>query len=418
MGRRVEGSIRRLTSSVEAKRYSVVTNFRISGQGRSTARKGCLVVKKSATNSVLLMVSISLAVLLGELIVRIILPQNLSGSLRVQTEAGLSLNKSIGQARHQLAERVVYYHFSPPHIRDSQLKENTIQILTLGDSFTFGWLLDKKDTYVYLLQEYTDARFGEEKFNFINAATVEWGTADYVAYVEDFGKRINPDIILVFLNYDDIGSSIKRDRYKLENNNDLILRRNTTPVSSIKKFANSIPGYEWLLEHSHLFQLLRTRLFFLLSQDGMPTSDSDTRGEDRRRAVLTARGQGSWHLDINPEDAIRLGQALFLRLKNWCEVHGAVLYVVTTHWHYPYYDVSPEPTRAFMSTADGFFSRLGVPYFDASSEVFALRQSAPEKYALAAEDHHPNEAGSKLIADYTWPFLKDQLAAYLRRRQQ
>ena len=375
-------------------------------------------MKKSAANTVLLMGSLGLSLLFGELTVRLLLPQNLSGSLRVQTDTGLSLNKSSGQARHQLGERVVYYRFSSPHIRDSQLKENTIQVLALGDSFTFGWLLEKKDTYVYLLQEYANVRFGENTFNFINAATAEWGTADYVAYIEDFGDTINPDVVLVFLNYDDIGSSIKQRKYTLKHSTGFALKRNATPVSSIKRFANSIPGYEWLLEHSHLFQLLRTRLFFLLAHDGLPASDPNPGGEDRRWAALTATGQGSWHLDIKPEQAIRLGQALFLRLKNWCEEHGAVLYVVTTHWHYPDYALSPEPTRAFMSIADEFFLQLGVPYFDASSEVFALRQSAPEQYALAAEDHHPNEAGSKLIADHTWPFLKEQFAVYLRGSQQ
>ena len=329
---------------------------------------------------------------------------------------GLRVNKSNGRALHQFQDRVTYYQFAYPHIRDSQLKENAIQILTLGDSFTFGWLLDKKDAYVHLLQEYTDVEFGEGKFNFINAATIGWGTADYVSYVEEFGDKINPNIILAFLNHDDIGRSIKGNRYTLENDYNFELRRNTTPVSSMKKFVNSAPGYEWLLEHSHLFQLLRTYLFFL-SQGGDQPMLSNGRGDDGHRAALATAWLGSLDINIEPAESARLGQALFLRLRNWCDQRDVVLYVVTTHWHRPHDKISQEPTRAFMSTAEDFFLRIGVPFFDRSLEVFAVRKRALEKYAIAAEDYHPNEAGSKLIADYTWPFLKEKLSEYLQRTQ-
>ena len=54
-----------------------------------------------------------------------------------------------------------------------------------------------------------DLEFGERSFNLVNAAAGGWGTADYVAYVEEFGNIVRPDVILVFLNTDDVGRSFK-----------------------------------------------------------------------------------------------------------------------------------------------------------------------------------------------------------------
>jgi len=78
----------------------------------------------------------------------------------------------------------------------------------LGDSFTFGWLLNKEDTAAYHLQRYADEEFGKEKFYFLNAGTGGWGTADYVAFVDDFIEEIKPDVVLVVLNTDESLHSI------------------------------------------------------------------------------------------------------------------------------------------------------------------------------------------------------------------
>lgn len=371
-------------------------------------------MRKLFYNLLLFSISIIIALFLGEIIVRIIQPQNLSGSWRIQTESGLLVNKSYGKARDQFNNRVVYYNFYYPHLRDSQLKKNTKQILTLGDSFTFGSYLDKKDTYVYKLQEYADSEFGTDTFNFLNASAQGWGTADYVAYVEEFGDYINPDIILVFINTDDIGRSIKGEKYALININNYELKRNYTSVSTFKKITNSLPGYNWLLEHSHLAQLLRLSLLLLSPvEKDVFTHDKNINTIDNSPFFT---GPSSPELELEKEKAIIFGKALFLRLKKWCDERKVNLFITTTNWHKPLNQrLSSEPTVAFMSIADSFFTEIEVPYSDKSSEVYNLRKTDPEKYIIKNEGH-PNEEGSLLIANYTWLFLKENLRTIYRTK--
>src|SRR5437763_160856 len=112
-------------------------------------------MKKLAQKTLLLCISLAVSLLLAELIVSVVRPQDLSGSWGEETERGLVVNKSAGVARHQFGPRVVYYHFTAPHLR-APAPAASVKVLVLGDSYTFGYLLGDRDTPVSLLQARLD----------------------------------------------------------------------------------------------------------------------------------------------------------------------------------------------------------------------------------------------------------------------
>lgn len=346
----------------------------------------------------LLGASLCVAALLGEVAIRVVAPEALSGSYRVTTESGLRVNKSSGTARHQLGERVVHYSFSPPHLRDSRLVADEDTILCLGDSFTFGYLLEVEDSHVGRLQALTDAELGQG-YNFVNAATAGWGAAEYVAYVEEFGAEVGPAVVLVFLNYDDIGRSARRGLYGLTEPSGYALTRNVAGRSSLKRGINSIPGYAWLVERSHLLHLGRRLYLALRSRIRPPVANVEP----------PTGGDGATG-GLSEADCVRLGQALFARLDAWCRSHDARLLVTTPGWHMPADEPGQfEPTRAFLAEAPGFFEERGVPFRDVSPELQAAMGSAYEDF-LIPDDHHPNERGAALTAELVFEhFLKGQL---------
>ena len=195
----------------------------------------------------LLLYSIGFSIVLAEGLTRIVRPQNLSGSWRVATDRGLMVNKSGGEVRHQQGQRVANYSFGPGHLR-GPVGKGKVKILVLGDSYTFGWLLKDEDTYVYRIQQSLDAAWGNDQVILLNAAAGGWGTADSVAFVEDFGDKIAPDMVVVFLNTDDIGRALRSDLWTFDAESEKIQRKDA-PFSRLKRMANSIPLYGWLLEH-------------------------------------------------------------------------------------------------------------------------------------------------------------------------
>ena len=318
----------------------------------------------------------------GELALRWFAPEPLSGSYRVTTSSGLLVNRSDGGARHQFEDRVVRYEFSPPHLRGKGLDPDRETVLCLGDSFTFGYLLDEQDTTVHLLHARAEAAF-PGRYQFVNGAAAGWGLAEMVAFVEELGPEIEPGLVLVFLNHDDVGRAARRRVYTLVGEQGLELERHPIPVSKAKRGLNRVPGYRWLVEHSHLVHLVRRKWVAARSP-----------GEDVRVAPDGAARRGG----LSEADCSRLARGLYARLDEWCQAHDSELVVVTTGWHLPAPEDAPfEATRAFLAEAPAFFEDLGVPFHDISPTLLAEMNGDFEAYVIP-RDRHPNERGASLTA--------------------
>ncbi|MDX1545973.1 MAG: SGNH/GDSL hydrolase family protein [Rhodothermales bacterium] len=337
---------------------------------------------------------------MAEAVIRVVAPQNLSGTWRIDTDTGLKVNKSSGTARHQFGERVVTYRFFEPHLRGTAPKDGPQRVLVLGDSFTFGWLLDAEDTFVAHLQRYADAEFGADAFQFLNAACGGWGTGDYVAFVEEHAARIEPDLLLVFFSFDDIGRSMKRSLYTFADEEGGALQRVRRPASRLKRAVNALFFYQWLLEHSHLVQFARNAAVILTTSPGHP----------RPATPSVPAGSPAGAVEADSARATRLGRALFRRLKAWSDRHGAAPYVIAVDPGDPALrSTSQDPTGMFLAAAPAVFGELDIPYFDASPGIWARKRRAPGRYELPG-DLHPNEAGARLIAEEAWPFVRTILS--------
>ena len=362
-------------------------------------------MKSFVSNTILLILSTGFSILAAEITISIINPQNLTGSWRVETENGLLVNKSRGSSRHQFGNRVVNYEFASPHLR-GPVHSGSVRVLVLGDSFTFGWLLGNENNYVSLLQRKVNTEFGPGTIALLNAAAGGWGTGDQAAFVEDFGEEIRPDFILVFLNTDDIGRALRSPLWTFDEASKA-LTRTIAPPSRLKRIMNAVPGYQWLLEHSHLMQFARSTVLSSRSAprpadpaDGSPPPDAMKTGPRSNSDAATTR------------IAKALGASLFSRLHLWCKENNVYLAVVTTGWHQPPYTPS-EPTRAFMMEADELFNELGIPFSDTSAQLWRRRKNSGNTFVIPG-DGHPNEDGAVLIGEYVFPFLSSQLGRYCR----
>lgn len=329
-------------------------------------------------NALVLVLALGIALALAEIAVRLVMPQKLTGSSRVQDASGLLVNKDSGETQHQFGDLSVTYRFGPLHTRmlvnpvpDSEGKP---RVLVLGDSFTFGWLTPDGATYVDKLQ----ARYRNDQF--VNAAAAGWGTADYVRYVESYCAAIRPALILVFLNTDDIGRAYKSGLYSFA---DGTLTSETVGIDPLKKLLNSIPFYNTVSEHSHLLALIKAQFYLHQPQ-------RDISGQEFPRLDISS--------DENRKVAVQKGEALFLRLRDAAQACGARLAVLYTGW-VDYADPSGdrEPTMNFLRGARDFFGEAGIPFYDLAQDK-ALRQVWADRSAyIIPNDWHPNRRGVDAI---------------------
>jgi GDSL-like Lipase/Acylhydrolase family len=347
--------------------------------------------------------SLLVTLMLGEVIVRMAAPQDLSGTWLETAPRGYLRNKSGGTARHQFGQRVVHYRFNDRHMRGGTIGAGEVRVLALGESFTFGWLLEEQNTYLARLQQHADAAFGADQFEILNGAAGGWGTEDYVLFLEDEGDLINPNVVLVFLGIDDTERAMNAPLYRLVDRHALTLEPTGVKVhdSRLKQFANSVPGYELLLEHSHLMQFLRKES--LRGRPGVFAAPQT----DRSSAPPTSLPV------IKPDDASILKEkALFLRIANWCRQHHALMLVVTNWPADQRFTLTPAELNqrniTFRAQADQFFRENGIDFFDPGPQLAVAFGGRLDQYRIH-DDGHPTEAGAALIGDTIWPWLEPKL---------
>ncbi|HTY89138.1 MAG TPA: SGNH/GDSL hydrolase family protein [Candidatus Acidoferrum sp.] len=75
---------------------------------------------------------------------------------------------------------------------------NTIRILSLGDSRTFGWGLSDAETYSRRLEGLLQAYVGlDRRVEVINAGVNAWSYSQMLVYFRDFGLRYQPDFVIL-----------------------------------------------------------------------------------------------------------------------------------------------------------------------------------------------------------------------------
>lgn len=88
-------------------------------------------------------------------------------------------------------------------LRDEQIStnkpENTTRILLLGDSFTFGWGVNRSDTYAELLEEQLNKNFAEN-IEVINTGVPSYGMKDYYKILKHKGIDYSPDMVIIGLH--------------------------------------------------------------------------------------------------------------------------------------------------------------------------------------------------------------------------
>ena len=310
---------------------------------------------------------------------------------------GFRLNRSQWKAQHQLGHRIVTYRFNANHLRGGPIDHNKFKILLLGDSYTFGWLLEENETLAAKWQSYADRCVGPGVVQFLNGGTGGWGTASYLAFLEQYGAGISPSIVLVVLNTDDIGRSFKSQIYKINEEGKLEMSDRKSESQTVKNVANALPFYPYLLEHSHFIQFSRSLYL---------TLQSPTQSMGEHSAALMQKVPSSPALNAGEKKYKTLGRALFKRMKSWCESHNCALIVLTTGFH-PL-ALSDDPTSYFMDVANNVFSDLDIGFHDISPEFTKVLSNNFDNVRIPI-DGHPNEKGSDLIAKLNWPFLWLQL---------
>ncbi len=224
------------------------------------------------------LVSLGFALSVGEALVRVIAPQDLKPTLfEYDALVGHRL-RSNATARHRTKHREFDVRVSTnSHGWRSDELEDRPRILLLGDSFTFGVGVARRQTYAAVLQD--SLRANQFLHQVINMG-VEGRTPDqYWADYHHTKHLTQPDLLIVgFYERNDFITGSRLVSFSAHGAPTFHPLPRRSGAYAALRAAIQGPVYDWLAEHSHLATLSKNVLFALVADDD--GSDELTRDPD------------------------------------------------------------------------------------------------------------------------------------------
>ncbi|MCB9906771.1 MAG: hypothetical protein H6830_03560 [Planctomycetes bacterium] len=268
----------------------------------------------------------------------------------------------------------------------------TTRVLCLGDSFTLGYSVARKDLFVDQLEHWWNVE--ERDVQVINAGAEGYSTDQEVAWLMEHGKTWAPDMVLLFAYENDLYYNgqdhylrFPKPRFDAQGNLE------TAPLVD--------PGPRPLLARTAIGNLL-------LKKQGLDTftPPQANRPWPKERAPL---------LPQVPEflgDALARTQGALIALDKQCQALGAKLAVVMIPSHsavnedfaqtysthalgIPRSDWDPNrPVNEFRAAAQA----AGVPFLDPTETMRAAQASRGDLYF--SKDFHLNPLGNQVLASF------------------
>ena len=184
--------------------------------------------------------------------------------------------------------------------------EDTIRIITLGDSHTQGYEVRQEYTYSAVIEKYLKEK--GYRAEVLNTGVSGFSTAEELVFLEQEGVRYSPDFVVLGFYANDFQDNIKANLFRLAEDGGLILQKKAhIPGVRIQNLIYGLPLVKWLSENSYFYSLLfnNTWDFFKarlkrkatenIVEYAVPTEETFTDYQTSLAAALIRRMYGFCH---------------------------------------------------------------------------------------------------------------------------
>src|SRR5262249_25252017 len=96
------------------------------------------------------------------------------------------------------------FHTNGIGLRGDEVRnDNSIRILAIGDSCTWGWQVKEDETYPSRLQQLLDLRWGTGRYQVINAGVPGHTSYQGLQFLRERGVGLQPALVLVAYGFND-----------------------------------------------------------------------------------------------------------------------------------------------------------------------------------------------------------------------
>lgn len=347
---------------------------------------------RTFTNTCLVLLSVVITLVIAEFMVRGFLPQNRMVTWLETHPKGFMMNQAGGSSFQQFADRTANYSFTKQRLRGQEKDStNKNRILAIGDSFTFGLLLNQEHTFTHQLNQNLK-QAGNDSTVILNGGVGGAGLADWPLWLETYGKDVAPHIVLYYLNVSDLDRALSKNLFVLQNDS-LIKSMRWQPQTFMFKLGKK-GWYRWLQAKSDianiLVKLMWKHLYFKDVTHNFNAEESSYLIPDYDDFLLES------------DYSLNLGLKLISRIHNWCSANNCELIVTTTG----FFEQKEQPDHTSKLYNSILESGLpsNIPFYDNTTCVNDLASNDLNNIRIPI-DLHPNELGAEFIATCTWQWL-------------
>jgi len=253
-------------------------------------------------NTAIFLVSLLLALLISEAVVRIFVPQDLRLNFSQWDEYVGFVNIPGIEGTTVHSDFSMTVRINSKGLRDREFdykkEKDTYRIGVFGDSFTFGEGVQNNETYPKLLENllHADDQLNTlgKRIEVLNFGIGKTGTSHQYALYRKEGKKYDLDLVIIgFLGANDFSDNVP-GVFTLENGQ---LKHSPSAYSSIRRMQKIVyyfPFYKWLTAHSHLANLVRKQATIMddrwrTTATTKTATGDDLQAENERLAVDITR---------------------------------------------------------------------------------------------------------------------------------
>jgi lysophospholipase L1-like esterase len=373
-------------------------------------------------------ISISIALLIGELAIRILFPQVTSPVQFFYDEKLGGMIPVPNQKGFKAHPKIYHYEYQNNDIgmRDTRkvadYQNYSYKILCLGDSFTYGWGVNDNETFAQILEK----KINNDSIAVLNGGVSGTGTDFALKFFQTRGKELDPNTIIYFYFDNDINDNKANAYFHIENDSIIVNEQNSyASINALKK--NKLVNnklYNWLSSNSHLFALIRYNIGMMWNKkvsDANKASEADAKPVSNSKPAETVLKDSSQTAKVKehnssptlkPTSKISTDEPLYHTYKYLSALDAAakkqgvnfLVFYIPAHTSLEEYQKSG--AIGVENALNNYCKQNQIKFFSFRNEIVKAKNPI-ETYYLPI-DFHWNQKGHALAGEYLYKTLRQE----------
>lgn len=251
--------------------------------------------------------------------------------------------------------------------RDNLISKD--KILLLGDSWTFGWLLNEE----YIINNELSKRY--PNYYFINSSTPGHGLSDNLQFLKSYCKKIKPKKVILIMNYSHIERSVSNKFFEINKGKFIQEKKD---VSALRKFLRENEVYGFLINNFKFMQLIRSIVYHY----SINNSKKNTNNNIMKK--------------VNYDNSTEIGNLIVEEIVEEINRCNSKIIFVYNGWYASYDEKNYSNLTIKFIKNSNIFREKNLIFEDASEDLKEVHSNMKKYQISEYGDIHPNNEGAKI----------------------